>query len=618
MGSSASPGHASAVCEPSAARLTIVHITDVYVLDNFPHLRNLIRAKKRTNPNTISMLTGDFLAPYLLSSLDNGIGMMSMIKKTPIDYLTWGNHEADISHAEVCKRVVEFHESGGVWINSNMQSHEMMQFQVPYQIVEVPSLDGSQVRKVGFVAVLSDDKSLYKKFKHPGAFNGAHIDCPWETLAKYKKELETMGCDLVVPLQHLYEKEDMRTCQEFDFPLILSGHDHHKVDKEVNGTRLLKPGLDGHYATVLDITWDSQNNSSPTFAWEFVRVKDFEADEEMTKAMDESYEVLLKLRNTELAPVPQHFRPLSSIASRSRVTTMGKYICTLVRNAINSDKEQHDVDLCLIRGGHICGEKEYPPDSFFSLEDLETVNTDKVSIGIVEMPGDLLVRGVKSTRGSTSRLFVQYDDGITEDASAGVTHVAGKPIELAKLYRVATTPTTIMDIPVFAEYYDKHSTFNDEVIPLECELMCHFARTLWHQLLRLCDPSASGDIDISKLDTNGDGIISKQEIQDAMKSMGLHVADGEFTLVNYIVHVADKDNDGEISFDDLKKSNMSRASVLVKKADPYGRRSLLLPERALSRRASYWHESCTAEKIEQGSDCCSCATGLPMLLRGRK
>ena len=68
-----------------------------------------------------SLLTGDFLAPYLLSSFDKGLGMMSMLNKTPIDYLTWGNHEHDLDHADVMKREKEYK---GVWVNSNMQSHQ--------------------------------------------------------------------------------------------------------------------------------------------------------------------------------------------------------------------------------------------------------------------------------------------------------------------------------------------------------------------------------------------------------------------------------------------------------------------------------------------------------------
>ncbi len=38
--------------------------------------------------------------PYLLSSIDRGRGMVQMLNQTPIDYVTWGNHEADLSHQD--------------------------------------------------------------------------------------------------------------------------------------------------------------------------------------------------------------------------------------------------------------------------------------------------------------------------------------------------------------------------------------------------------------------------------------------------------------------------------------------------------------------------------------
>ena len=93
--------------EDQSARLRIIQITDVYTLKNFPSLKTLILKKKeeqdKLGGKTISVLTGDFLAPYLLSSFDKGVGMMNVINKTPIDYLTWGNHEHDLDHASVLK-----------------------------------------------------------------------------------------------------------------------------------------------------------------------------------------------------------------------------------------------------------------------------------------------------------------------------------------------------------------------------------------------------------------------------------------------------------------------------------------------------------------------------------
>ena len=58
----------------SKAQLRIIQITDVYTLENFPKLKTLIAEKtaevEATGGKCISILTGDFLAPYLLSSLD--------------------------------------------------------------------------------------------------------------------------------------------------------------------------------------------------------------------------------------------------------------------------------------------------------------------------------------------------------------------------------------------------------------------------------------------------------------------------------------------------------------------------------------------------------------------
>ena len=76
---------------------------------------------------------------------------------------------------------------------------------------------------------------------------------------------------VVVPLCHLYEPQDEKTCKDFDFPVVLSGHDHHVVDRWVEGTRLLKPGQDGIKAVILDLSWPNASFSrSPVIEYEIV------------------------------------------------------------------------------------------------------------------------------------------------------------------------------------------------------------------------------------------------------------------------------------------------------------------------------------------------------------
>ena len=95
---------------------------------------------------------------------------------------------------------------------------------------------------------------------------------------------------MVLPLCHLYEFQDERTCEELDFPVILSGHDHHRVDRMVSGTRLLKPGMDGHYAVILDLTWDNaEAPNTPIIEAVTIPVADYEADPLLEKEMNKAY-----------------------------------------------------------------------------------------------------------------------------------------------------------------------------------------------------------------------------------------------------------------------------------------------------------------------------------------
>jgi 2',3'-cyclic-nucleotide 2'-phosphodiesterase (5'-nucleotidase family) len=80
---------------PSECRLTVIQITDVYTLEHLASLKTLVEDVREKSPGAkvVCMLTGDFLSPYLLSSVDKGKGMMNALNKIPLDYLTWGNHE---------------------------------------------------------------------------------------------------------------------------------------------------------------------------------------------------------------------------------------------------------------------------------------------------------------------------------------------------------------------------------------------------------------------------------------------------------------------------------------------------------------------------------------------
>ena len=98
----------------SACVLRVICVNDVYELDHMPRLKTAISQLK--TENTVVLLAGDFLAPSLLSSLDSGRGMVDVMNDVGIEYVCFGNHEQDIAHKDMLKRI---RESKFKWINTN-------------------------------------------------------------------------------------------------------------------------------------------------------------------------------------------------------------------------------------------------------------------------------------------------------------------------------------------------------------------------------------------------------------------------------------------------------------------------------------------------------------------
>lgn len=530
----------------TSCTLRIIQITDVYTLENFPHLRTLIMEKRKElegqrGGKTISMLTGDFLAPYLLSSLDRGVGMMQMCNGTPIDYLTWGNHEDDVGHADVLKREREYK---GVWINTNMQSHESFphsKCQVDQATVEIQSRDGSNKRKVSMLGLLSNSPSLYK----PHAFGGAKIEDVWETLKVYKKRMEDKGVDMVLPLCHLYEPQDERTCREFDVPLVLSGHDHHVVDRTIEGTRLLKPGLDGHKAWKIDITWPSAHATAPVITADLLTVKDWPADEELKKVADKAYSVLDPLRHTQLARISQQYRPLTSFNSRGTRVSMGTYMLSRIRDALNMNDPvggEMSCDVALLKGGNVRGGRDYADDEHLTLEILQSELEETKIVVVVPVPGLVLKYGLRETWAAPNPGFMQCDDGVEVDDELFVTHVGGEPIDLTRVYKVASISDfwRKRDAPTIGAYFELHPELlpePDAGIPMHALLVRFFSMEIWIRIWRSLRVNwEEGTIDeqaFQSMDHDGDGKLSKDDIRKSIENIaGLETFTGQDIIVD--------------------------------------------------------------------------------------
>ncbi|CAF1662149.1 unnamed protein product, partial [Adineta ricciae] len=130
---------------------TFLHMNDVYELlpqDNghkgglarVAYLRQLLLEE---NPSTYTILAGDFVSPSALSTAKvngrplNGRQMIATMNSLGLDYVTFGNHEFDITENELLSRM---NESNFSWISSNVfkiNSNQPIGSSLTYKILTI-------------------------------------------------------------------------------------------------------------------------------------------------------------------------------------------------------------------------------------------------------------------------------------------------------------------------------------------------------------------------------------------------------------------------------------------------------------------------------------------------
>jgi hypothetical protein len=255
-------------------------------------------------------------------------------------------------------------------------------------------------------------------------------------------------------------------------------------------------------------------------------------------------------------------------------------------NAKRRQRSKNTIDAVLIMGGNIRGNvQEYPKGSFFSLEALEAEIKEDEVVGIVPMPGWLLAKGIEATHaGDPIPGWMQYDQGVRQDFSQHppkVTHVAGEPIDPDKVYRVATKVSDLTNgqSPPWTEYYSQRKELlppKGAYINIQSDLMSYFARNIWRKLwdeltqrvkdtctMEECNPDGCNpDIRLGMLDQTGDGTVSVEEIQQALRDMlNYSIDDRERSLAEFVHSYADTDGDGVLRLADLEAFCEERSSV---------------------------------------------------------
>eukprot|EP01134_Creolimax_fragrantissima_P000832 CFRG0832T1 len=513
-----------------ACRLRMIFTNDVYDLKNYPRLKRAINQLK--DENTVTIMAGDFLAPCLLTSLDNGVGVVEVMNATGFDYACFGNHECDVHQDELLKRI---DQSKFTWINSNMQSMTMDGRKALPEYVIKTITNGDVKKRIGFLGLLSNDPHLYR----PGSYGGATIEPIISTYERLAKQLDDEGVDLIVPITHQSMKGDRDLAkQHSNIPVILGGHDHEYFHETVNGCQIVKTGMDIEYFDVVDVEWSANSNFTVNVTKH--TSADYEPDTDVVAVVEKNEKLLESMNNAALCYLPTDVC-ITSQGIRTKQTNVGTLLVSAMRDCFLAD-------CAMFNSGGIRANKDYPVDQeIFTYADLESEMPFDNEIVCVRMPGKVFSEIIKYSRQGAyqnppeeSGGFMQVDDGVTWcSEKQEITHIGNNPIRPDYMYDVVCVELHLKGIdniePMLAYAKSNPGLIPEDGIPVKQVLVRYFSRCIWMHI---------GSFRF--IDKDDDNRISREELK-AAASKKLNITNALDFVLDKWFQETDEDNDGEIS-----------------------------------------------------------------------
>lgn len=249
---------------------TILQINDVYEIapieggaaGGLARVAQIQKDLLKENPNTISVLAGDFLSPSLIATLKldgeriAGLQMVQTLNAMGLDYATFGNHEFDISDPDLLQSRIDQSEFEYVCANAYFtdgttprpftQVLNGKKQDVPPYIIHTFAGKNGQMLKVAIVGlVLPFNQADYVHY------------LPTEETFKKAYEAAKKEADLVLGLTHLNMDDDIALAKAVPgLPLFMGGHEHINLNHFIEKTVITKADANAKTAYVHRFKYD--------------------------------------------------------------------------------------------------------------------------------------------------------------------------------------------------------------------------------------------------------------------------------------------------------------------------------------------------------------------------
>lgn len=220
-----------AVSPDSTISVTLLQLNDVYEITpveggkagGLARVGTIRRSLLAENPNTITILAGDFLSPSALGTakVDGerlaGKHMVAVLNAMGLDLVTIGNHEFDLSREQLMARI---DESNFQYVAGNVLGADGSRLPgvAPYRIMRFRTGSGRDFR-LGVLGVTADIVPVDWV---------RYLD--YEETIRHQVDMLRDSVDAFVAMTHLFLAQDISLVNEVpELALVMGGHDHENI-----------------------------------------------------------------------------------------------------------------------------------------------------------------------------------------------------------------------------------------------------------------------------------------------------------------------------------------------------------------------------------------------------
>ncbi len=440
----ATPGKDDGIIE-----VTFLQMNDVYEIspslsDNSGGLARVATLRKELmaqNPNTITVLAGDFISPSVIGTLKfegkriRGRQMVDVLNTLGLDWVVFGNHEFDYDDlADLQARLDESKFSwlaGNVRLKGNTWTQQFFKNRnggteiIPDNtVIHLKDADGTTLNLGMFGVLVDTGKKPWAEYSD------------WQTSAQKSYAELQPKTDVIVGLTHLNVADDKKLAALLpSVPLIMGGHDHDNQIHKIGNSIVAKADANAKTVYVHTLRYD-KNKHTATVKSVLRKIDGKIADEPTTAAAVAQWE---KIKNESLGSAG--FDPAKTVTTlkqsldcRDAITRhMPAPVGEIITGAMQS-VSKNKPEVVLLNSGSI------RVDDVLSgtLTELDIVRMLPFGGAIVEveMKGSMLRKTLDTGLANKGAGGYLQTSGVRKDEASGKWFVGNNALDDNKLYHV--------------------------------------------------------------------------------------------------------------------------------------------------------------------------------------